>query len=63
MFKSKSQLRQETADALEKFLKSGGVVEVVKSKKNPKQKMKAVGTRQSSTGTSGFATGYSRSSF
>jgi hypothetical protein len=63
MYKSKSQVRAETQDAVEKFLRSGGVIEVVKSKKTPKQKMKAVGTRQSSTGTSGFATGYSRSSF
>jgi hypothetical protein len=61
--KSKSQLRQETSEALEKFLKSGGSIEVVKSKKAPKQKMSAKTTRNSSTGTSGFAMGYSRSSF
>jgi hypothetical protein len=63
IYKSKYQLRQETSDALEKFLKSGGTIEVVKSKKAPKQKMTAKTTRNSSTGTSGFAVGYSRSSF
>ena len=61
--KSKSQLRQETADALAKFLKSGGTIEVVKSKKAPKQKMSGKTTRNASTGTSGFAVGYSRSGF
>ena len=63
IYKSKSQLRTETADAVEKFLKAGGTIQVIKPKKAPKAKMKAVGTRQASTGTSGFAAGYSRSSF
>lgn len=70
IYKSKSQLRTETNDALEKFLKAGGTIrvhpggtiEVVKAKKAPKQKMKAIGTRQASTGTGGFATGYPRRS-
>ena len=62
IYKSKSQLRTETNDALEKFLKAGGTIEVVKAKKAPKQKMKAVGTRQASTGTGGFATGFPRRS-
>ena len=62
IYKTKSQLRTETADALEKFLRSGGTIEVVKAKKAPKQKMKAVGTRQASTGTAGFATGYPKRS-
>ena len=62
MYKSKSQVRAETADAVAKFLRSGGVIEIVKAKKAPKQKMKAVGTRQASTGTGGFATGYPRKS-
>ena len=62
IYKSKSQLRTETADALEKFLKAGGTIEVVKAKKAPKQKMKAVGTRQASTGTGGFAAGYPKRS-
>ena len=63
IYRSKSQLRTETADAVEKFLKAGGTIQVVKAKKAPKPRMKAVGTRQASTGTSGFAAGYSRSSF
>jgi hypothetical protein len=62
IYKTKSQLRTETADALAKFLKAGGTIEVVKSRKAPKQKMKAVGTRQASTGTGGFATGFPRKS-
>lgn len=62
IYKSKSQLRTETNDALEKFLKAGGTIEVVKAKKAPKQKMKAIGTRQASTGTGGFATGFPRRS-
>ena len=63
VYKSKSQVRSETADAVEKFLRAGGVIEVVKAKKAPKQLMKAVGTRQPSTGTSGFAIGYPKRSF
>jgi hypothetical protein len=63
MVKSKSQVRQETAAALEQFLRQGGSIEVVKSKKAPKQKMRAVGSRTASTGTSGFATGYRSSGF
>lgn len=62
IYKSKSQLRTETSDAVEKFLKAGGTIQVVKAKKAPKQKMKAVGTRQASTGSAGFATGYPKRS-
>ena len=62
LYKSKSQIRTETADSVEKFLKAGGVIQVVKARKAPKQKMKAVGTRQASTGTAGFATGYPKRS-
>lgn len=62
LYKSKSQVRTETNEQLEKFLRSGGVIQVVKAKKAPKQKMKAVGTRNASTGTGGFATGYPRKS-
>ena len=58
LYKTKSQVRTETAEALELFLKAGGTIEVVKAKKAPKQKMKAVGTRQASSGTGGFAIGY-----
>lgn len=58
VYKSKSQVRAETQDALEKFLRSGGVIEVVKARKAPKQKMSGKTTRAPSKGTSGFATGY-----
>ena len=63
VYKSKSQVRQETADAVEKFLRAGGVIEVVKARKAPKQKMSGKTTRQPSVGTSGFATGFRKSSF
>jgi hypothetical protein len=63
IYKSKSQVRQETADAVEQFLRSGGSVQVVPAKKAPKQKMRSKGTKNSSGSTSGFAMGYSRSSF
>lgn len=63
IYKSKSQLRTETNDAVEQFLRAGGSIQVVKARKAPKPKMSGKTTRQSSTGTSGFAMGYSRSSF
>ena len=63
VYKTKSVVRQETADAVEAFLRSGGSIEVVKPKKAPKQKMRSKGTKNSSGSTSGFAMGYSRSSF
>jgi len=56
--KSKSQLRQETSEALQVFLARGGSITVVKSRKAPKQKMSGKTTRSASTGTSGFAVGY-----
>ena len=62
VYKSKSQLREETEAQLKAFLKRGGVIEVVKSRKAPKQKMVARTTRVASTGSSGFATGYPRKS-
>lgn len=62
LYKDKSTLRTETEDAVSKFLKAGGVIQVVKARKAPKQKMRAVGSRQASTGTAGFATGYPRRS-
>lgn len=62
VYKSKSQVRAETADAVADFLARGGQIEVVKARKAPKQKMSAKTTRQPSKGTSGFATGFSRSS-
>lgn len=63
VYKSKSQLREETSEALQQFLARGGQIEVVKARKAPKQKMNGKTTRQSSTGTSGFAAGYAKSSF
>ncbi len=39
VYKSKSQLREETSEALQQFLARGGVVQVVKARKAPKQKM------------------------
>jgi hypothetical protein len=66
VYKSKSQVRTETSEAVEKFLASGGQIQVVPAKKMRRrttQKMSGKTTRQASTGTSGFATGYARSSF
>lgn len=60
-YKTKSQVRQETSEAVEKFLRSGGVIEVIKARKTRKrtqQKMVARPSRSFNTGTSGFATGY-----
>ena len=62
IYKSKSQVRNETADAVAKFLKQGGTIEVVKARKAPKQLMRGKTTRVASTGTSGFAVGYPRKS-
>lgn len=58
VYKSKSQVRTETADALAEFLARGGSIEVVKARKAPKQKMSAKSSRGFATGTSGFAIGY-----
>ena len=63
MYKSKTELRIETENALKKFLKQGGSIEVVKSRKAPKMLMRAKTTRVASTGTSGFAVGFPRKSF
>ena len=61
-YKSKSELRVETEKQLKLFLKKGGSIEVVKSRKAPKQRMSGKVTRSASTGTSGFATGFPRKS-
>ena len=58
IYKSKSQVRTETQDAVSLFLARGGQIQVVKARKAPKQRMSGKTTRQSSTGTSGFATGF-----
>jgi len=65
LYKDKSQLRQETSEALQEFLARGGQIEVVKAKKMRRrttQKMSAKTSRGFQTGTSGFASGYTRSS-
>ena len=62
IYKSKSVIREETKDAVEQFLRSGGVIQVVKSRKAPKSKMKAKNSRGFNAGTSGFAVGYPRRS-
>jgi hypothetical protein len=58
IYKSKSQLRTETSEALQQFLARGGQVQLVKSRKAPKQLMRSKSTKSGSTGTSGFAVGY-----
>jgi len=60
LVKSKSELRAETEKQLKAFLKRGGSIEIIKPRKAPKQRMSAKTTRNASTGTSGFATGYPR---
>lgn len=65
IYKTKSQLREETSDAIQAFLSKGGTIEVVPSKKTRKrttQKMSSKTSRGYTTGTSGFATGYPRRS-
>lgn len=54
---TKSELRAEMDKQLKKFLKAGGSIEIVKSRKAPKQKMTCKNSRGFTTGTSGFATG------
>ena len=65
VYKTKADLRTETSEALEQFLARGGSIQVVPAKKMKRttQKMCGKTTRQASTGSSGFAVGYSRSSF
>jgi hypothetical protein len=62
IFKSKSEIRAETEKQVKLFLKKGGSIEVAKPRKAPKQRMSGKVTRSSSTGTSGFATGFPRKS-
>jgi hypothetical protein len=58
VYKSKSQLREETSEALQQFLARGGQVQVVKARKAPTQKMLGKQSRNASTGSGGFAVGY-----
>ena len=57
IFKSKSQLRTETNDALQAYLAAGGKIEVIKARKAPKPKMSGKSTRSVSKNQSlGFRT-------
>ena len=61
IYKTKSQLRQETSEALQTFLSKGGTIEIVPAKKTRKrttQKMSSKTSKGYQTGTSGFAVGY-----
>lgn len=65
VYKSKSQLRTETSEAIQEFLAKGGQIQVVPAKKTRKrttQKMSGKTSRGFQTGTSGFAIGYPRRS-
>lgn len=62
IYRSKSDIRAETEIALKQFLRTGGSVEVVATKKAPKQKMSGKTSRGFVTGTSGFASGMPRKS-
>lgn len=57
IYKSKTESRAESEKALAEFLARGGVIEVVKSRKAPKSKMRAKSTRVVSGHTNlGFRT-------
>jgi hypothetical protein len=60
VYKSKSELREETSEALQQFLARGGVVQVVKARKAPKQKMNGKTSRSVSPNNS---LGYRTSNF
>ena len=63
VYKPKSQLREETSEAIQQFLARGGQIEVVLAKKMRRrttQKMAGKTLRGFQGGTSGFATGYPR---
>lgn len=62
VFKTKAEIRAETEKQVAKFLKKGGSIEVVKSRKAPKQKMRAKSSRSFVVGTSGFPAGAPRKS-
>jgi hypothetical protein len=63
VYKTKSQLRTETSEAIESFLSKGGTIEIVPAKKMRRrttQKMSSKSSKGYNTGSSGFATGYPR---
>ena len=62
IYRSKSDIRAENEVALKQFLRKGGSIEVVATKKAPKQKMSGKTSRGFVTGTSGFASGMPRKS-
>jgi hypothetical protein len=64
IYKSKDQVRKECEKALNKFLKSGGVIQVdTKKRKAPKGVMRAKSSRGFIAGSSGFAVGFPSKSF
>lgn len=60
VYKTKSELREETSEALQQFLARGGVVQVVKARKAPRQKMNGKTSRSVSPNNS---LGYRTSNF
>lgn len=62
LHKSKASVRVETSEAIQEFLARGGSIEIVKSRKAPKQTMKGKSSRGFTAGTSGFATGFPKKS-
>lgn len=60
VYKSKSQVREETSEALQQFLARGGQIQVVKARKAPKQKMNGKTSRSVSKNQS---LGYRTSNF
>jgi predicted urease superfamily metal-dependent hydrolase len=65
VYKTKSEQRVETSEAIQQFLASGGSIQIVPAKKTRKrttQKMASKSSRGFQGGTNGFATGYPRKS-
>jgi hypothetical protein len=61
-YKSKVELAKETEKQIKEFLRKGGSIEVVKSRKAPKQTMRSKSSRGFVQGTSGFPAGAPRKS-
>jgi len=60
VYKTKSERREETSEALQQFLARGGIVQVVKARKAPRQKMNGKTSRNVSPNNS---LGYRTSNF
>lgn len=61
VYKTKSEQRVETSEAIQQFLASGGSIQVVPAKKTrlrTKQKMSSKSSRGFQGGSAGFAVGY-----